>query len=247
LIASPAINGHLSRILEELGTLEASEFVEAVTVKESEGGILRTFHYRRPYRFKTAQKGTYHLEGLRLAYGLSSFFQVNHAMIPQLVAEVREAMNPSPEDVLFDCYAGTGLFSLALSRNVSCSVGIESNREAAGHFEKNVRDNHLRNVRIGRGRAEALLQPLFRTFGKKGRCLLLLDPPRDGLTSELIQALKELDFRKICYVSCEVSHLARDLKRLGPNYRLEQVRSLDLFPQTQYLETAAILGKTDSK
>jgi 23S rRNA (uracil1939-C5)-methyltransferase len=157
---------------------------------------------------------------------------------------VGESLEGVVGGTLFDLYAGVGLFSIALAGRFHKVVGIESAWEAVDCFRDNIRENGCQNVVAIRGSVEGNLKDAFEKI--KGEInSVIVDPPREGMTRQVIQFLNEAAIRTLIYVSCNPGTLGRDLKLLGDSYSLRKITPLDMFPQTRHLEVVAVLERTD--
>ncbi len=239
-IAKDPINESIASLGAGLEGFEHPDRIGEVTLKHGGGRTLLYPWYRKPYRFKSAERLTYSHGGLTFSYGMKSFFQVNHSMIPGLLEVVGEALAPAHGQALLDLYAGAGLFSIAQARNFDRVVGIEVAGEAVGCFRENIRANGLKNVSVVRGAVEKVLKIAYRKLGRR-EVSVLVDPPREGMRPEIIRFLIASRIRRIVYVSCDPATLARDLKMLISSYSIKKITPLDMFPQTRHLETVAVL------
>jgi 23S rRNA (uracil1939-C5)-methyltransferase len=164
-----------------------------------------------------------------------SFFQVNTPMAAEMVAHLLEMLpnfQPLKSDAtLLDVYCGVGLFSAFLAPLVSRLVGIESSPAAASDFVANL--DEFDHVELYEATAEEVLPNL-----DIAPDIVLLDPPRSGISRQAMDGLLGLDSPLLVYISCDPATLARDAKRLtARRYRLEQITPFDLFPQTYHIES----------
>ncbi|HEX2033873.1 MAG TPA: 23S rRNA (uracil(1939)-C(5))-methyltransferase RlmD [Chloroflexota bacterium] len=182
---------------------------------------------------------TYHLADCPLEVPAGAFMQVNVGAAERLVALLLEWLQPSPTDTLVDLYAGVGTFSVPLSKMVQTVTAVEAHPLAAGALVRNAALNEQTNVLV---HTEAVEQALPRLGGRTD--LVILDPPRRGCTPAALAGVARLEPRRIAYVSCEPSTLARDLRLLGEaGYRPLRVCAVDLFPQTYHLESVTLLER----
>lgn len=173
--------------------------------------------------------------GRRYRISPTSFFQVNTEGAERLVAIVTEALEPQAGERLLDLYCGVGLFGLALAGRVGEVVGVESAPSAVQDAVVNAEG--LDNVTLVEGPAEEALDVLEGAFD-----LAVVDPPRGGIHPTALRALVEKHPRRIAYVSCEPTTLARDCAELvRADYRLRWVQPVDMFPQTYHIEAVALL------
>jgi tRNA/tmRNA/rRNA uracil-C5-methylase (TrmA/RlmC/RlmD family) len=171
-----------------------------------------------------------------------SFFQNNFHLLPKLVEVVRERMATSGARYLTDVYCGVGFFSLELADLVEAFVGIELDERAIKAARHNAAHRHATNGEFRVGRAEDLLPASLSRFSA-GQTAVILDPPRKGCAKETIGLLRQMPLAQILYVSCHPATLARDLSLLTAEgiYELRRVTPLDMFPQTQHVESVADL------
>jgi 23S rRNA (uracil1939-C5)-methyltransferase len=180
---------------------------------------------------------TYELAGERLDVPPGAFAQVNLGAAERLVGRVLEWLAPGPGDVVLDVYAGVGTFSLPLARRVAAVLAVESHPGAAGALSANAARAGLVNVQVQARAAEVALPRLRGELD-----LAVLDPPRRGCSPDVLAALTHLAPRRIAYVSCEPSTLARDLRVLADaGYRLRRSGVIDLFPQTYHTESCTLV------
>lgn len=168
----------------------------------------------------------------------TSFFQGNTLLVEPLIeAAVKDATG----EFALDLYCGVGLFTLPLARKFQRVIGVEGYDKAIDFAEKNVENARLSNVEFKRENVGDWLKENSENL--KNLDFLLLDPPRSGTEKEIVEAIINLRPKRISYVSCEPSTLARDLKRLiESGYRIESIVALDLFPQTHHVETVVRLA-----
>jgi 23S rRNA (uracil1939-C5)-methyltransferase len=175
-------------------------------------------------------------------FNAEGFFQINHELLPALVAA---ATADAPEgQSAVDLYCGVGLFTLPLARRFARVTGIEANASALAYAERNLSDAQLNNATFERARVGDYLASHAAELAPTD--FLLLDPPRAGAEPEALKGILALRPQRITYVSCDPATLARDLKELMPGgYQLESIAAFDMFPQTHHVETVAKL-KRDS-
>jgi len=164
-----------------------------------------------------------------------SFFQTNVEIAHMLVDFVLEKLDLQGHETILDLYAGVGLFTSFIAERADLVVSVESYPPAVTDADINMSD--LENVDLVEGPVEGVLRDLVGPFDA-----VVLDPPRSGLDTEVIDELARLEPPVIVYVSCDVATLARDIKRLvSKGYHLESVQPFDMFPQTYHIESVAVL------
>jgi 23S rRNA (uracil1939-C5)-methyltransferase len=179
---------------------------------------------------------------LRFRVDATAFFQVSGLAAEALTALTIEAAGLTGGERVLDLYCGVGTFTLPLARLAREVVGVEAHPAAAADAAHNARQNGCANVRILRGQAEQVLPGLAGTRAD----VVVLDPPRQGASRGLLEALGALAPPRIVYISCDPSTLARDAGLLGgQGYACVRLTPVDLFPQTFHLETVALFERRD--
>lgn len=179
----------------------------------------------------------------------SSFFQTNTAQAEKMGQMVLHGLLSSVDIVtaevqrqpltVVDAYCGVGTFALLLSRYVERVIAIEESASAIKDAQWNMR--HVENVEILKGKVEDVLPGLAMPLDG-----FVIDPPRAGCQITVLETLLKHPVKRIVYVSCEPSTLARDLDILchqQSTYRLLSVQPLDMFPHTAHIECVAILER----
>ena len=217
------------------------EIAGVVAFREPQRGVLE------PLVAVGASELTYQTKNAAYRVSAGSFFQTNRFLINELVNVVTAGRSGQ---LALDLYAGVGLFSTALARDVRHIISVESSQTAANDLQYNLpltgkavhaaTEQYLAklgdNGRAGRGalRQGAALPPQL--VHKPD--LVVVDPPRGGLGDRAARLLADVDAPRITYVSCDPATLARDLVPLeASGYRVDQVHLVDLFPQTYHLES----------
>ena len=170
-------------------------------------------------------------------YNAEAFFQINQALLPELL---KYALAPAAGETALDLYSGVGLFTLPLGRRFKRVTAVESNATATGFAKNNIESAGLENVSV----VTATVADWIRSFASKNKRVdfVLLDPPRAGAESAVINGILRLKAPRICYVSCDPATLARDLKKLvAGGYLVQALNAVDLFPQTHHVETVVHL------
>ncbi len=168
-----------------------------------------------------------------------SFFQINTIGAQALVDVVTEYVDPHPYENLLELYAGVGLFSLALADRAAHVIAVEAYAPAATDAQFNVSQAGVDNVEVICDQVDAALQNISTPVDS-----VIVDPPRAGCGSQVLQQLLVLKPRKLVYVACDPAALARDARTLtAQGYDLKQVQPLDMFPQTYHIETVALFTR----
>lgn len=176
------------------------------------------------------------LGGLQYTVSPWSFFQSNWELNSRLAALIAEGLGPLDGMRVLDLYAGAGNFSLLLAAAKALVVAVEENPYSIKDGERNVSLSGISGFRFVRGRAEDA------KYGKDFQ-VVLLDPPRPGITRKAMDRVLEILPERIVYVSCNPSTFARDLKKLREHYEVDSIRMADLFPHTYHVEALAFLRR----
>ncbi len=177
------------------------------------------------------------IKGQRLRLSAGAFFQVNPAVAEQIVDYLLAHLHFSAADTLVDVYCGGGLYSRFLAPQVGRLIGIESSPFACRDFEVNL--DAFEGVELYEATAEQVLPNL--EFQPQ---IVLLDPPRSGLSKSVRQALMRLAPPQIAYISCDPATFARDAGYLAQaGYQAAHLAFFDMFPQTYHIETVGIFRR----
>lgn len=171
-----------------------------------------------------------------------SFFQTNSAGAERLYNEILRLLAPSKDDVLLDLYCGTGTIGICMADRVKKIIGIEQVSQAVENAEENALLNNIPNAEFFACPAEAWVKENGSAFDA-----VIVDPPRSGLTNDIIKFLLGSGTKKIIYVSCNPSTLARDLSFLtGGGYSVKEIVPVDMFPHTYHVECIALIQRVKS-
>ncbi|MGD0197530.1 MAG: 23S rRNA (uracil(1939)-C(5))-methyltransferase RlmD [Solirubrobacteraceae bacterium] len=180
--------------------------------------------------------------GLRVAISPEAFFQTNTEMAERLYALVGEAVELAGWERVFDLFCGTGTIGLSLAGHSGSIHGLEIAPDAVADAIANARANEITNTNFYAGDVRLALGELT---GRAGRPdVLVVDPPRAGLSQKVVRRIIECSPKRIVYVSCNPTTLAPNAAQLAQaGWRLEHVTPLDMFPQTPHIECVALLRR----
>ena len=178
------------------------------------------------------------VEGLTLRATEGNFFQVNWEQNRNMVKTVLDFAALAGKETVLDLYCGIGNFSLPLATKAKAVIGIESGWSAIEDAMANAKSNNITNAEFI---ADDLQKGLKTLIEKKTRAdVIVLDPPRAGATLKTLERVLAFVPRKIIYVSCNPSTLARDLKFFHLfGFRLDRLQPVDMFPYTYHIECVA--------
>ena len=173
-----------------------------------------------------------------------SFFQVNPIQTEVLYGKALEYANLTGNEEVFDAYCGTGTITLFLSQKAKKVYGVEIIPQAIDNAWINAKENKVENVEFFVGESEVVIPDLINKGVKAD--VVVVDPPRKGCDKKLLDAITNIDAKKIVYVSCDPSTLGRDLKVLEENgYKTLEVQPVDMFPNTAHVETVVLMSKVN--
>ena len=173
-----------------------------------------------------------------------SFYQVNTEMAEKLYQTAIDFSDLNSDSIVIDAYSGIGTIGLSFAKQVKEVYGVEVIETAVEDAKKNAERNGITNAHYVADSAENAMAKWSKNGIKPD--VIIVDPPRKGLTESFIKASVAMQPEKITYVSCNPATMARDIKlyqELG--YELKKVQPVDLFPQTHHVETVALLSKLD--
>jgi 23S rRNA (uracil1939-C5)-methyltransferase len=163
-----------------------------------------------------------------------SFFQVNTAQAECMVRHVLDTVSYPPMQTVLDVYCGVGLFSAFLAPLAKRLISIEVTPSACEDFAVNL--DEFDHVELYEADAEQVLVAV--PFHPD---LILVDPPRAGLSKETLDGLLAQKAPRLIYISCDPATLGRDARRLmAGGYKLVKITPFDLFPQTYHIESISI-------
>lgn len=186
---------------------------------------------------------TLDLDGIKYTVTAWGFFQGHWSLNRKLINLIIERLSPLDSKKVLDLYSGAGNFSLPLSKRASEVVSIEENVYAVEDGKRNLMINGIKNCLFIQSSVDAIFRNRRRWKVVDGRRydIVVIDPPRPGLSSEICKGLLDLGSERIVYVSCSPPTLARDLKRLKEGYEIESVIMVDFFPNTYHIEAVVFM------
>lgn len=177
------------------------------------------------------------IKDLYFKVSISSFFQINYEGVAKLYDTVLSSCKLNSNLEVLDLYCGTGTIGMFLARNVKSVFGIEINKDAVCDANYNKELNKISNINFLCSDV-GLVKEKF-----KGIDLVIVDPPRSGLSKEALLNVLDIKASNIVYVSCDVSTLARDLNILKETYDVSKITLVDMFPNTYHVECVSVLTK----
>jgi 23S rRNA (uracil1939-C5)-methyltransferase len=235
------------RLVTSKGTLDGDALAAAVP---GDGGVFWT---QAAGVAETTQGGyTEHLAGppaldeelggLRFAISPDAFFQTNTEMAEKLYAIATEYAELRGWERVFDLFCGIGTIGLSLAGRAGEVWGVEIVEHAARDAIANAKRNEISNAQFFAGDVRLAMRDLVERAGRPD--VLVVDPPRAGLSQKIVRRVIEAAPKKIVYVSCNPTTLAPNAAQLAEaGYALKKVRPVDMFPQTHHVECVAVLDR----
>ena len=182
------------------------------------------------------------LGGIRLRISPQAFMQTNTEMAERLYGVAVEYAQLGGFERVYDLYCGIGTIGLLLAPRVAEVWGLEIVEDAVADAIANARLNEIENARFFAGDVRLALRELVSTAGRPD--MLIVDPPRAGLSQKVVRRMIETGPKRIVYVSCNPTTLAPNAAQLvEAGYALTRVRPVDMFPQTPHIECVALLER----
>jgi 23S rRNA (uracil1939-C5)-methyltransferase len=181
-------------------------------------------------------------EPLRCRLSAEAFFQTNTEMAERLYATAAELAALEGWERVYDLFCGIGTIGLSLARRAGEVWGLEIVEEAVADAIANARANEIANARFYAGDVRLALRELVERGGRPD--VLVVDPPRAGLSAKIVRRIAEAAPKRIVYVSCNPTTLAPNAAQLvEAGWTLRRVRPVDMFPQTPHIECVALLER----
>ncbi len=185
-------------------------------------------------------------ERLRFRISPDAFFQTNTEMAEVLYGTAVELTGLTGRERVYDLFSGIGTIALALALRAGEVWGIEVVEPAVRDAIENARLNGVDNARFYAGDVRTALRPLLEEAGRPD--VVVVDPPRAGLSGKVVRRLLETGASRIVYVSCNPTTLAPNARQIADaGYRLATVRPVDMFPQTPHIECVALLERDEAQ
>jgi 23S rRNA (uracil1939-C5)-methyltransferase len=228
------------RLVTSPGKLDSDSLIAAVP---SANGLLWTrLESGQTALLSGAERLEEELGGLNVAISAEAFFQTNTEMAEQLYALAIQYAELKSYERLYDLYCGIGTIGLLMAPRVSELWGLEIVEDAIADAIQNARRNEIDNAKFFAGDVRLVLRELVERAGKPD--VLVVDPPRAGLSQKVVRRVIETAPKRIVYVSCNPTTLAPNAAQLvEAGYELTKVRPVDMFPQTPHVECVAQLER----
>jgi 23S rRNA (uracil-5-)-methyltransferase RumA len=179
------------------------------------------------------------LGGFKFKIAIDSFFQVNPVAIENLYGKIKSYANLNKEEKVLDLFCGGGCIGIFLSRAAKFVWGVEISEAIVETARQNAKENNIENISFFAADTRKFLNEQGTFY--KDTDVLVINPPRSGLSNKIMRAILRLNPKKIFYSSCNPETLFSNLKELSIAYKPEFVEPFDFFPHTPHLETLVLL------
>lgn len=180
--------------------------------------------------------------GLQFRLSAPAFYQVNHAQAERLYEKAVQLAGLTGNETVLDLYCGTGTITLCLARHAKKAIGVEIVPQAIEDAKFNAAQNGMENAEffcMDAGQAAKMLADRHTRPD-----VIVVDPPRKGVSADVIEEIGAMAPQRVVYVSCDPATLARDLNLLtAAGYTLQTAEAFDLFPRCAHVETVALLSR----
>ncbi len=234
---------------------DRDDFVDFMKSIELDGEIVGIVHLKNDATSDVVKQGEddeviygrdYYIEeilGLKFRVSFFSFFQTNSACTEVLYSRVRERVEAFAPKKALDLFCGTGTISQVLSKQVDELVGVEIIEDAVKMANENAKDNGITNCEYIAGDVFKVLKDSAYE-GKFDSDMIIVDPPRSGISKKALGKIIELGVKNILYVSCNPRTLAIDYEELNEaGYEIREIEAVDMYPLTKHCEVIAVLSR----
>ena len=174
--------------------------------------------------------------GLKFDIAPASFYQVNRDCCEAMYNKAASLLDIKGDETVVDLYCGVGTVGMCAAGNAKKLIGIEIIPEAVENARHNAEINGFKNAEFYCGDSSTV-----RSAVKEKIDVLIVDPPRKGLSDEVINSILDLKPGKLLYISCDPNTLARDLRKLLVHYTADRAYPFNMFPRTSHVETVVLL------
>ncbi|WP_019155244.1 23S rRNA (uracil(1939)-C(5))-methyltransferase RlmD [Robertmurraya massiliosenegalensis] len=174
------------------------------------------------------------LGDLQFELSARTFFQLNPEQTIRLYNEVKDAAKLTGSEKVVDAYCGVGTIGLWIADKAGEIRGMDIIRESIEDAKKNAERHNIKHAQYVVGKAEEVMPKWVKEGWRPD--VVIVDPPRTGLDQQLLKTILQVKPKKVVYVSCNPSTLAKDMAILAPKYKVEYMQPVDMFPQTAHVE-----------
>lgn len=228
---------YLEALVESISENFSSVVSIQLNYNPKEDNVLLTKDFELLYGKESIQDTLLDLE---FEISASSFYQINPIQTEILYSKALELAKITQKDTVLDLYSGIGTIALLAAQKAKKVIGVEVVEASIENAKQNAVRNKIENVEWMCADAKEAFNDI-----KAKVNVLVVDPPRKGLSTETLLNIVELNPERMIYISCEPSTLVRDLKVLSETYSIDHVLSVDMFGQTTHVETVVLMSRVD--
>ncbi len=187
-----------------------------------------------------------HPNGKKLKFAISphAFYQVNTAQMEVLYGVARRFAALTGTETVVDAYCGIGTIALFLAQECSKIYGVEIVPQAIEDAKDNARRNDVKHAEFEVGDAPVIMAKWHERGVKPD--VIVLDPPRKGCATEMLESVDAMKPKRIVYVSCDIATFSRDAAWLsGRGWTLSEIQPVDLFPHTAHVEVVGLFVRAN--
>lgn len=174
------------------------------------------------------------LGDLQFELSARTFFQLNPVQTVRLYNEVKNAASLTGKEKVVDAYCGVGTIGLWIADGAGEIRGMDMIPDSIEDAKKNAKRHGVKHAQYVVGKAEDVMPKWAKEDWRPD--VVIVDPPRTGLDAELLKTILKIKPKKVVYVSCNPSTLAKDINVLSKNYKVEYMQPVDMFPHTAHVE-----------
>jgi 23S rRNA (uracil1939-C5)-methyltransferase len=235
-----------ARIVTSEGDFNAEGLAGAISADSvlwtRTGGVAETTRDGETVRLRGEEWIEETLCGLRFRVSHEAFFQTNTEMAERLYGEAAAVAGLTGDERVFDLFCGIGTIGLSLASGAREVWGVELVEPAIADAQRNAELNGISNAHFVAGDVRTAMRPLVDRVGRPD--VVLVDPPRAGLSQKIVRRILETEPKRIVYVSCNPTTLAPNARQMADaGYELKTVKPVDMFPQTPHIECVALLER----
>lgn len=236
-IERPEIFKRATEIIDELNhNREEARKYQSLLLRSNQSGEVSGGLYENHQPHPVFNKLTDKVLGHVYSYSPNGFFQINLPVYEMALTEIRRHINTNS---VLDLYSGVGTIGLSVASTHNLTM-VECDKFAFSEMMENMKsDQNSNNNVIGLlAKSEEALDYIEHSQ------TIILDPPRSGCDSKLIEKLNGVKPARIIYLSCNPATQARDIKHLLENYTIDNITTFNFFPRTPHIENLVVLSRS---
>ena len=185
------------------------------------------------------------INNLKFKISATSFFQVNTSQAIKLLNIIKGMIDSKDAplgrlNTVLDAYCGGGLLAFSLADKAKQIVGIEEIKQSIDDAIFTAKENKINNIKFVVGKVENKIKEVLSGENPE---MIILDPPRIGCNKKILESIAAANVKKIIYVSCNPTTLARDLEILKNDFEIKSIQPIDMFPHSYHIECVVLLER----